>query len=193
MEMGMKQTAPARVFWGELAPCEHVLQIYDEDAVFLEHLQGFVCEGLDAGEAVIIIATASHREELARRLELAGYDIEALAEDSRYIALSAQDTLDRFMDRGAPDEARFRRVIGDVITRARAGDRKVRAFGEMVALLWARGNRSATVMLELLWNDMLRSERFPLFCAYPKAGFTQELSAAIHAVCEAHTRLVATP
>ncbi|HUP97364.1 MAG TPA: MEDS domain-containing protein [Usitatibacter sp.] len=183
------QEQTRKVFWGELAPCDHVLQIYDEDKVFLDSLQGFICEGLDAGEAVIIIATASHREEMSRRLTLAGHDVDGLAASDRYIALSAQDTLDQFMVRGAPDEARFRRTINGVVERARRGGRGVRAFGEMVALLWARGNRASTVQLELMWNDLLRSQRFPLFCAYPRVGFTQEISSAIHAVCEAHTRI----
>ena len=183
--------APAKVFWGELTPCDHVLQIYDEDAPFMDSLQGFVVEGLERGESVIVIATASHRKEMSRRLAMAGHDVEALAADDRYIALSAQETLDKFMVRGAPDVERFRRTIKAVIERARRGGRPVRAFGEMVALLWARGNRAATVQLELYWNDLLRTERFPLFCAYPRVGFTQEITSAIHAVCEAHTRQVA--
>ena len=191
MQFSTTAQAPPKVFWGELAPCEHVLQIYDEDAPFMDSLQGFVSEGLERGESVIVIATASHREEMSRRLARAGHDVEALAAADRYIALSAQDTLDQFMVRGAPDVDRFRRTIKAVIERARRGGRPVRAFGEMVALLWARGNRAATVQLELYWNDLLRTERFPLFCAYPRVGFTQEISSAIHAVCEAHTRQVA--
>ena len=190
MQFSFSADTPAKVFWGELAPCEHVLQIYDEDAPFMDSLQGFIAEGLERGESVIVIATASHREEMSRRLSLAGHDVEALAAGDRYIALSAQDTLDTFMVRGTPEVERFRRTIKSVIERARRGGRPVRAFGEMVALLWARGNRAATVQLELYWNDLLRSERFPLFCAYPRVGFTQEISSAIHAVCEAHTRQV---
>jgi MEDS: MEthanogen/methylotroph, DcmR Sensory domain len=191
LDIGIRTGEPAnKVFWGELSPCDHVLQIYDDDSAFLDSLRGFLADGLDAGESVVVIATASHRQELARRLEQVGHDIAALSAQDRYISLSAQDTLDQFMVRGLPDEQRFRTVIGDVITRARGGNRKVRAFGEMVALLWARGNRAANVHLELIWNDLLRSQRFPLFCAYPRIGFTQEISSAIHAVCDAHTRVI---
>ena len=32
----------ADVFWGELSPCDHVLQIYDNDRVLLSTLAGFV-------------------------------------------------------------------------------------------------------------------------------------------------------
>jgi hypothetical protein len=180
------------VYWGELAPCDHVMQIYEDDESFLETLENFVAEGLDAGEGVIVIATASHREALARRLEDAGHDLALAALEDRYVALSAQDTLDRFMVSGSPDEDRFLEVVQGVIGRARGGGRKVRAFGEMVALLWARGNRSATVRLEYLWNGLLRSERFPLYCAYPRFGFTPHASLVVDAVCAEHTRVIET-
>jgi hypothetical protein len=28
------------VFWGEITPCEHSVQIYDDDAVFLDRWKG---------------------------------------------------------------------------------------------------------------------------------------------------------
>jgi len=177
------------VYWGELAPCDHVMQIYDDDEALLATLENYVGEGLDAGEGVIVIATASHREALARRLEDAGYELEAAVREDRYIALSAQDTLDRFMVAGSPDEERFNEVVQEVIGRARRGGRKVRAYGEMVALLWARGNRAATVRLEYLWNGLLRDEKFPLYCAYPRFNFTRHSTLAIDAVCAEHTRV----
>src|SRR5688500_19228341 len=54
--------------------------------------------------------------------------------------------------------------------------RSVRAFGEMVAVLWANGHNGATVRLEHLWHAFCQSEAFSLFCAYPKTGFTQDAS-----------------
>ncbi|HSJ96142.1 MAG TPA: MEDS domain-containing protein [Myxococcota bacterium] len=93
---------------------------------------------------------------------------------------------------GSPDEARFERVIGELIERARAGGRRVRAIGELVALLWARGNQSAAVHLEYLWNRMLKARRFPLFCAYPRMSFTDDLALSVDAVCRAHTRVFAS-
>jgi hypothetical protein len=76
------------------------------------------------------------------------------------------------------------------VRRASARGRRVRAFGEMVALLWAQGNAAATVRLEYLWNRVCKLERLPLFCAYPKAGFTQEASASLAEICAAHSRII---
>jgi hypothetical protein len=121
----------------------------------------------------------------------AGIDVEAATAEDRLVILSAQDVLDRFMLRGSPDEPLFEMVISEVIDRARGpSGRRVRAFGEMVALLWARGNQPAAVRLEYLWNRLLRRERFPLFCAYPRFGFTEELVLSVDAVCSAHTRVL---
>ena len=47
------------VFWGEISPCEHLVQIYLDDSAFLDSLEGFVAGGLLAGDAVILIGTPS--------------------------------------------------------------------------------------------------------------------------------------
>ena len=67
------------VFWGELAPCEHLVQIYQDDEALIDALEGFIAGGLSAGDAVVIIATPAHRESLQRRLENQGFDIAAAA------------------------------------------------------------------------------------------------------------------
>jgi hypothetical protein len=177
------------VFSGDLAPTDHVLQVYADEESFLDMLEAYVGEGLAAGEGVIVIATASHRAALARRLTEAGFDLEQAVADDRYLALSAQDTLDRFMVEGSPDGRKFENVVSGILERARRGGRQVRAFGEMVALLWARGNRAATVRLEQLWNGVQREEKFPLCCAYPRFGFTPGSSQSVQALCAAHTRI----
>jgi hypothetical protein len=179
------------VFWGEMSPCDHFCQIYGDDEAFLDALEGYVGGGLRAGESVIVIATPSHIESLEGRLVDLGVDIDAARSEDRYIALSAEATLDRFMVNGWPNDERFAETVSAVIARARSDDRKVRAFGEMVAILWARGHYAATVRLEHLWNKLLETEKFPLFCAYPKAGFTKGASESIRELNVAHSKVIA--
>ena len=176
--------------WGELGSCEHVLQIHDDDASFIASLQAFVADGLTAGEGVIVIATASHREALALGLVAGGVDLASARRESRYIELSAQDTLDRFMVRGVPDEKRFTPLISEAIARARGNGRKVRAFGEMVALLWARGNHNGTLRLERLWGTMVRAQGIALLCGYPRLGDVEEASSIMQAVRTSHHRII---
>jgi hypothetical protein len=56
------------IFWGEIAPCEHLVQIYADQGVFLDSLEGFVSGGLLAGEGVIVIGTRAHLIALEQRL-----------------------------------------------------------------------------------------------------------------------------
>ena len=181
----------APVFWGEIAPCEHYVQIYGDEAVLLDTLEGFVAGGLRGGDAVVLIATAEHLKSLERRLLAQDIDVEACRRRDQYIALGVDETLSRFMAGGWPDDERFKGVVKELLERARGKEgRRVRAFGEMVALLWARGNVGATVRLEHLWHGLCRTESFSLFCAYPRVGFTQDAAASISELCAAHSKVI---
>ena len=61
------------VFWGEIAPCEHIAQFYEHDGVLLDTLAGFVGGGLKQGEGVIVLATAEHLKALEQRLEASAW------------------------------------------------------------------------------------------------------------------------
>jgi hypothetical protein len=185
------KTSDAEVFWGEIAPCDHVLQIYESDDVMMDSLEAFVTTGLKNKESVIIIATKEHLKGLNRRLILHGFDLKELQKDNQFIPLDAEEALELFMINNWPDEARFTRMVESLILRAQGkGKRKVRAYGEMVAILWAKGLNGATVHLEHLWNNFCETELFCLFCAYPKSGFTQDANESIHHICSSHNRLL---
>jgi len=182
--------ADAEIFWGEIAPSEHIAQFYDHDGVLLDTLTGFVSGGLNRGESTVIIATPEHLRALETRLLDSHVDLVGALMEDRYIALDAEATLARFMVNGWPDEERFDRLIHQLLGRATVKNRRVRAFGEMVALLWARGDVAATVRLEHLWQQFCVSRPFSLFCAYPKAGFTKNPQKSLDEICAAHSRVI---
>src|SRR5688572_13631296 len=124
------------IFWGEIAPCEHVVQIYENDEGFLDLLSGFVSGGVNGGECAVVIATSPHLEALNDRLAALGHSVSSLIAKTQYIPLDAEDTLSKFMVNDWPDENLFNQVVREVIVKAKANGRKVRAFGEMVAILW---------------------------------------------------------
>jgi hypothetical protein len=182
--------APAEVFWGELAPFEHSVQVYPNKEIFLDALEGFVSSGLRSGDGVIVIAEAAHREALERRLRQRGFGVDTALAEERYIPLDAEATLAQFMVDGWPDEVRFREEISGLLARARGDGRRVRAFGEMVVLLWRQGHATATVRLEWLWNKVCEEEALSLFCAYPETGFTQDIESSINEICRHHSRVI---
>ena len=190
MEIMKPAVNEAEVFWGEISPSEHLVQIYQDEGVFLDALEGFVAGGIKAGDGVVVIATPPHLALLNERLMAQNVDVAAAARDNQYLALDAEETLSRFMVMGWPDEDFFRAAVTDILQRAKGENRRVRAFGEMVAILWARGNTGATVHLEHLWHRLCKEQSFSLFCAYPKIGFTRDASASIKEICEAHSRVI---
>ena len=99
-----------QVFWGEIAPCEHVVQIYENDEVFVDLLSGFVTGGVAIGESVIVIASDSHLNLLNARLSKLGYVVSHLVSKNQYFPLDAEGTLRKFMVNNWPDENLFTNV-----------------------------------------------------------------------------------
>jgi signal transduction histidine kinase len=140
-----------------------------------------------------VIATPEHRAGLEARLAAGGLDLSAARARAEYIALDAAETLSRIMLAGAPEPGRFAEVVGGVIAQAEQGGRHVRAFGEMVALLWAEGNAAAAIRLEELWNDLrdATATPFSLCCGYPMQGFASEANGAPFAdICARHSHVI---
>src|SRR5687767_8316064 len=128
------------IFWGEMSPCDHVLQLYQDDEVLLDSLEGFAAGGLRAGDAVILIATPGHLAALYDRLRahegLGDLGLRAARDRDQLITLDAQETLGAFMVNGWPDEGLFHATANRLLARARGAGRsggrgrRVRAFGE---------------------------------------------------------------
>src|SRR6185295_1252417 len=95
------------------------------------------------------------------------------------------------MVRGSPDEGLFNAVIGGLGGKTKKNGRGLRAFGEMVALLWAEEKSEAAIRLEGLWNDLGKRQSFSLFCAYPLKGFRgADHSEPFAHICQAHSRVI---
>jgi len=175
-------------------PCGHEVQFYFDDRFLIQSLSQYAETALEAGGAVIIVATPAHRVSLAGELGRAGLNLPALSGQSRYVAVDAAETLARFMIDGSPDETRFSELIGDMILCAAAsccGSGKVRIFGEMVALLWQRGEAAAALRLEHLWNELSQSHCFHLRCAYPISSFDRDTHTELFSsICNAHQAVI---
>jgi hypothetical protein len=169
------------------ASANHLVSFYPQDADLIDELDGYIYAGVSGGDGCIVIATPEHRHALNERLASLGVDLERAASDQTYIALDAEETLAAFMDNDWPDAEKFQKVIRRVLMTARGPGRNVRAFGEMVAILWGNGLQDAAIRLEYLWNDLIRSESLHLFCAYPARFFNRDGAEGFPSVCAAHS------
>ena len=175
-------------FWWQAAPVEHSVQIYDDQELLMDALEGFASSGLRAGEAVVIIATWPHRRALAQRLHRRGFDLNQAEAEARYLSLDADAMLNQFMVDGLPDEARFNAWVRQVLARVGGPRRRVRAFGEMLALLWQRGQYDATLRLETLWHEQCQQADLWLFCAYPRQIFGADAASSLEQIRAQHAR-----
>lgn len=177
------------IFWGEMHPCEHFVQIYGNDDIFLDSLASFVAAGMRADrEAAIILATQPHLDGLDERLRASGIDVDAARHRGLYVSRAADDLLPEIVVNGWPDRERFEGVIGGLIDQARAAaGGRVRAFGELVAILWSRGLYTATLELERLWSSMCEKKAFRLYCAYPKHALTKNPTESIREIHATHS------
>jgi hypothetical protein len=108
-----------------------------------------------------------------------------------WLALDAAATLLRFTVGGKPDAAGFDREVGGPIRQAARTGRPIRAFGEMVALLWDADLVTAAVELEMMWNDLGRQHPFALFCGYPAASVNgEDVTGALAEVCRLHAAVI---
>lgn len=168
----------------------HAVRFYKDADCLSRIVADFVGDGLAAGEPAVVIATPEHRAVIVRNLREMALDIERLEKDGDLFLLDAQDTLGKFMVDGTPNASLFTDTFVPLIERACRGrkDCVVRAYGEMVDVLWKAGQTVAATRLEMLWNDLAASQAFSLLCGYAMGNFYKD--AAVEDICSHHSHVV---
>lgn len=148
--------------------------------------------GIGSGDSALVIATKAHREGLAERLKTRGVDLGLVSRQGRFLSLDAEDTLAKFMASGSPNPASFTSLLSELVSQlsesSQTEEKRVLAFGEMVALLWGQGKHDAAIALEKLWNQLAETRSFHLHCAYPLQLFPANGAAyEIAQICAEHS------
>ena len=166
---------------------DHFVQLYQDARYLADAVGEYVRTGLARGEAAIIIARPQHRAHFVSALQGQPYDRGQLT------LLDAEETLARFMISGLPSWTQFREVVGGLIAEVRLHYPTVRAYGEMVDILWQEGNRDAAIRLEEYWNELGKLQTFSLFCAYRLDPLDSGLyGGPLESVCKVHTHLLSS-
>jgi hypothetical protein len=170
----------------------HAVQFYGNDVSLYKTVAGFLAEGLVACQPALIIATRRHTSGILTALADRLIDVERARRQGDLVILDAKDTLDLFMTGETPDAPAFESNVGRVIDdllRGRPRRTIVRAYGEMVDVLWKQGREDAAIRLEILWNRLAGQYGFALLCGYSMGNFYKQAQ-KFEEVCDQHTHVM---
>jgi hypothetical protein len=167
----MRIQAPWKDLLVEPLARDHVVQLYQDERVFVEAVALFTGIALGKGDGVVLVATPAHLEAVEDRLEEKNLGVEDVKAWGQLTVKDASEVLSGFMVNDMPDTVLFKPIVGSMIQSAASAARsgRVRVYGEMVNLLW-RQNLAAARRLEVLWNEVIQTHFISLFCAYNVGG-----------------------
>jgi hypothetical protein len=179
---------------GSSAAYPHSVKFYNDEQALGRTVAEFLAPGLRERQPAIIIATPEHRALIARELAAQDVNVVQLERNGDLQLLDADDVLARFMVGTQPDPVRFHTTVDELIARA-CKDRlpcPVRAYGEMVDVLWKRANAEGAIRLEMLWNRVATQAQFSLLCGYAVGNFYKEVTTGptFQTVCDQHTHVL---
>lgn len=174
-----------------LADGDHLVQFYKNDQFLTDVVTNYVAPALLNGEGAIIIATEKHIhmfEESLRKLPL---NTTLLRLTGQLVMINAEVALSQFMVNGLPDSQKFGETVADALYEMKSKFPQVKAYGEMVNILWNDGNIYGTIALEKLWNTLLNKKDFTLLCAYSMDSLTEvKEGIGFSEVCQCHTHVI---
>ncbi len=171
----------------------HAVKFYGEEQSLFTTVAGFLSEGLIAGQPAIVIATKPHTEAICEHLRERLIDVEEARRSGELVILDADEMLSLFMVDGLPNAELFERNVGSFIAQTLGGRKRMvlRAYGEMVDVLWKQGDSEAAILLEILWNKLALKHSFALLCGYAMGSFYKQ-SKNYEDVVEQHTHVLAS-
>ncbi|HYE22292.1 MAG TPA: MEDS domain-containing protein [Verrucomicrobiae bacterium] len=169
---------------------EHLVQFYSSEEVLVSLLADYCIKGFNLNETCIVIATDEHVSKLESKLLILGFDPYDLINEERFVVIDAHVMLSHIMQDGMPNPKLFEEVLGNMFAGISAPGQKIRAFGEMVAILWQGGNERAAIMLEKLWNNLGKNRNFMLLCSYPASIMGRPEDKPYLLICDEHSQVI---
>jgi hypothetical protein len=175
------------------APRDHIVQLYQDQQFLNRAVCRFAAAAIANGEGVILVPTIAHWDAFRPRLESEGVDVKAAEKRGQLTIVDADNLLPTFMRDGMPDSPVFLGLAANVVSQAR-GDgryRKVRWWGEMVNILWERGEVAASMNLEDLFDKLAHEQDIAIFCSFLMDNFNGDVHARmLPRLSENHSHLI---
>jgi hypothetical protein len=168
----------------------HSVQFYGNEESLFTTVGGFLGDGLVSREPAIIIATPAHCEAIERHLCGRLIDCDQARRNGDLVMLDAEEMLGQFMIGDVPDPELFEETMGLIVQQMLDGRGRivVRAYGEMVDVLWKQGRTESAIKLEILWNKLALKYRFALLCGYAMGNFYKQAK-QLDDICAQHTHV----
>jgi hypothetical protein len=157
-------------------PAHHAVQFYSTDHSLFKTVADFLSDGFALDQPAIVIATPAHRTGIEQHLSGKLIDCAIARRTGDLVMLDAEETLGQFMVGENPDGDLFEQKVGTMVKQVLAGRGRtvIRAYGEMVDVLWKQGNAEAAIKLEILWNKLVIKHEFSLLCGYAMGHFYKQ-------------------
>jgi hypothetical protein len=167
----------------------HAISFFKDDDQLCGDVAAFVADGLEQGQPALIVTTEPHRLGITRRLLDSGIGVEEATARGDLLLVDAEETLAALMHRGQVNSALYHDQVGSVLSgllRDRPGP--VRIFGDMVDLLWQRGDYDNAIRIELLSNELAILQPISVICGYSMGHFVKSAS-KLEVVTHLHGRV----
>ena len=166
----------------------HAVRFYDDVSDLTTVVSTFLGEGLAKGQRAVIIATPGHASVILAELARVGWDADTT--HGLLLQFDAEEMLGRFMVGGTPDPWRFRHALTPVAELACGAPNGLRAYGEMVDVLWRAGNTAGATRLEALRNALANTHTFSLLCGYSLGNVYK--TGAVNGICGYHSHVASS-
>jgi hypothetical protein len=168
----------------------HTVRFYESEASLVQTVADFIGdEGLSLSEPAIIVARPGHRKAILSELHSRGVDVNGAIAVGDLVVLDAEETIATLMAGGMLDETLFTTLVPPVLDRLLRGRTcAIRAYGEMVDVLWQAGMPGAAIRLEALWNQLARSYDIWILCGY--AASTVRTERGVREICAQHSHVI---
>jgi hypothetical protein len=158
-------------------PRDHIVQLYQDQEFLNRAVCRFAAGAIANGEGIILVPTAAHWDAFRPSLEGEGLDVNAAQSRGQLTIVDVDELLPQFMRGAMPDGPVFLGLAADVIGKARAegAHAKVRWWGEMVNVLWERGDVAASMNLEDQFDRLAHEHEIAIFCSFVMDNFNGEV------------------
>lgn len=174
-----------------ISSAPHFVQVCQNLTSQAEILTQYIIEGLTNGEGIVIIARVGLRKALSAKFKDLGLDLNDLKAQGKIRIFDADFMLSLFNFDDTVDRAAFEKCVLPPVLETKLKFGKVRAFGEMVDILWKDGWQDLAIELEGWWGEICEEHNLMLLCTYLLESLDPaEYNHSLKRICNTHNHLV---